>query len=164
MKAEDLLYDPKMGANVREVFGYIGFVQKPAVRQVIFKLHQNDWRVAPPGTKAQCETAFKGLGHSLRNEKAFKPIKDWKRTNSRNLIKRIRRLYIPTQTKVIDRCCKRPEVQCGVSAPACVRKRYPVPEIRYEALAGQPGSSEKKGEKAWNLGDHWWPRTNAQGL
>ena len=34
VKAEDLLYDPKMGANVREVFGYIGFVQKPAVREV----------------------------------------------------------------------------------------------------------------------------------
>ena len=81
--AEARLYHPDMGDNVKEVFGYIGFVHNPAVREVIFKLHQHDWRVVPPETEAQCATAFKGLGHSLGNERGFKAIKDWKRTNSR---------------------------------------------------------------------------------
>ena len=39
-----------------------------------------------------------------------------------------------------------------------------MPENRYQALAGQASFSEKKVEMAWNLGDHDWPRTNAQGL
>ena len=81
--AEDLLYRSEMGDDVKEVFGYIGFVHNPAVREAIFKLHQHDWRVVPPETKEQCKTAFKGLGHSLANERGFKAIKDWKRTNSR---------------------------------------------------------------------------------
>ena len=98
--AEARLYHPDMGDNVKEVFGYIGFVHNPAVREVIFKLHQHDWLVVPPEIKEQCKTAFKGLGHSLGNERGFKAIKDWKRTNSRKHgIKRIRRLYIPIQRK-----------------------------------------------------------------
>ena len=39
-----------------------------------------------------------------------------------------------------------------------------MPEHRYEALAGQPSFCEKIGEKAWAIGNHWWPKTNAQGL
>ena len=83
VKAEDLLYDPNLGQYVRAVFGFIGFVHNPAVREVIFKLHQHDWRVVPPETKEQCKTAFKGLGHSLGHERGFKVIKEWKRRNSR---------------------------------------------------------------------------------
>ena len=143
--AEELLYDDNMGQHVRAVFGFIGFVHNPAVREVIFKLHQHDWRVVPPETKEQCKTAFKGLGHSLGNERGFKVTKDWKRTNSRkHVIKRIRRLYIPIQKKIIGTFCKRPEVSCGVSTPVCVRKKYPVPENRFEALAGEPSFCEKK--------------------
>ena len=100
MKAEEVLYDANMGHHVRAVFGFIGFVHNPAVREVIFKLHQHDWRVVPPETKEQCKTAFKGLGHSLGNERGFKVIKDWKRTNSRkHVIARARRLDIPIQKK-----------------------------------------------------------------
>ena len=101
VKAEELLYDAALGYHVRAVFGYIGFVHNAAVREVMLKLHQHDWRVVPPETKEQCKTAFKGLGHSLGNERGFKEIKDWKRTNSRNhVIKRSRRLYIPIQKKI----------------------------------------------------------------
>ena len=81
--AENLLYDAKMGDGVKEVFGYIGFVHNPAVREVIFKLHQHDWRVVPPEIKEQCKTAFKGLGHFLGNERGFKAIKNWKKASSR---------------------------------------------------------------------------------
>ena len=96
VKAEELLYDANMGCHIRAVFGSIGFVHNAAVREVIFKLHQHDWRVVPPETKEQCKTAFKGLGHSLGNERGFKEIKDWKRKNSRqHVIKRVKRLYIP---------------------------------------------------------------------
>ena len=100
MAAEARLYHPDMGDNVKEVFGYIGFVHNPAVREVIFKLHQHDWRAVPPETKEQCKTAFKGLGHSLGNERGFKVTMDWKRTISRNhVINRINRLYIPIKKK-----------------------------------------------------------------
>ena len=96
VKAEKLLYDANLGKHVRDVFGCIGFVHNPAVREVIFKLHQHDWRAVPPETKEQCKTAFKGLGHSLGNERGFKVIKDWKRTNSRkHVIKRVKRLHVP---------------------------------------------------------------------
>ena len=78
----------------------------------------------------------------------------WLNANSRkHVIKRIRRLYIPIE-KIIGTFCGRPEVTCGVSAPACVRKRYPVPENRYEAMAGEPSLCEKKVEKAWTIGIH----------
>ena len=100
VKAEELLYDANMGCHIRAVFGSIGFVHNAAVREVIFKLHQHDWRVVPPETKEQCKTAFKGLGHSLGNERGFKDIKDWKRKNSRqHVIKRAKRLYIPIKKK-----------------------------------------------------------------
>ena len=54
VKAEELLYDDRMGQYVREVFGFIGFVHNAAVREVLFKLHQHDRRVVPPETKEQC--------------------------------------------------------------------------------------------------------------
>ena len=100
MKAEELLYDAISGYHVKEVFSFIGFVHNPAVREVIFKLHQHDFEVIPPETKEQCKTAFKGLGHSLGNERAFREIKDYKRRHSRKpVIKRVKRLNIPIQQK-----------------------------------------------------------------
>ena len=79
VKAAEVLYDANLGSYVRVVFACIGFVHNPGVREVIFRLHQHDWRVVPPETKEQCKTAFKGLGHSLGNERGFQVIKDWKR-------------------------------------------------------------------------------------
>ena len=56
--AEDLLYDARMGHHVQAVFGFIGLPHTPAVREVILKLHQHDWRTVPHETKEQCRTAF----------------------------------------------------------------------------------------------------------
>ena len=81
LQAENLLCDKAIGPSIRNVFGFIGFVHNPAVREVIFKLHQHNWQVVPPETAEQCKTAFQGLGHSLGNERGFKEIKESKRKN-----------------------------------------------------------------------------------
>ena len=51
VRAEDLLYDAGWGHHVQAVFGFIGLAHTPAVREVILKLHQHDWRTVPPETK-----------------------------------------------------------------------------------------------------------------
>ena len=67
----------------------------------------------------------------------MKECKDWKRQNSRkHVIIRVKRFDIPIQPNNIETFCLRPEVACGVTAPACARKKFPLPESRYEALAG----------------------------
>ena len=79
-------------------------------------------------------------------------------------MKRIRRIHIPIQQQIIKRFCGRKEVSCGVSIPACVRKKYPLPENRYEALCSDPTYDERAVQEACTTGNHWWPRTDAQGL
>ena len=97
---ENLLYDTDLGPFLREVVGAVGFLHNPSVREVIFKLHQHDWRIVPPETQEQCKAAFKGLGHSRANEAGFKVTKDWKRTNHKGKsIKRIMRHFIPVLKK-----------------------------------------------------------------
>ena len=48
VKAEELLYDANMGHHVRAVFGFIGFVHNPAVREVIFKTAPTRLASSPP--------------------------------------------------------------------------------------------------------------------
>ena len=102
MKADELLGDARMGHSVRAVFGFIGFVHNAAGRDVIFKLHQHDWRVVPPEMKERCKTTFEGLGYSLGNGRGFKEIINLKRNKSRkHVIKGVKRLHIPIRKKVI---------------------------------------------------------------
>ena len=72
----------------------------------------------------------------------------------------VMRHFIQVRKEVIKNFCKRKGVSCGVSLPACIKKKYPMPEKRYEPLAGKPSFCEKTerwlGGTKKTFGKHEW--------